>query len=145
MLFRCAIQLSVCSERWAELSTWLSRSFEPDCLLAAVRIDSAQPDVLAMLTTVAFGLAALAILINRLARLALRLMTFMLALFGVVVWLPRLIAHPKAHFNCSECVLTFLVTGLPPSKENVSQLNNFKIDDNAESHNADQISAEPGR
>jgi len=65
----------------------------------------------AILTTIAFGLAAIAILINRQARLAMRLMTLMLALFGVIVWVPRLIAHPKAHFNWSECVLTFLVTG----------------------------------
>ena len=65
----------------------------------------------AILTTVAFGLAAIAILINRQARLAMRLMTLMLALFGVVVWVPRLIADPKAHFNWSECVLTLLVAG----------------------------------
>jgi hypothetical protein len=65
----------------------------------------------AILTTVAFALAAMAILVNRRARLATLLMTFMLALFGVLVWIPRLIAHPKAHFNWSECVLTFLVTG----------------------------------
>jgi hypothetical protein len=65
----------------------------------------------AILTTVAFGLGAIAILINRQARLAMRLMTLMLALFGVVVWVPSLIAYPKAHFNWSECVLTFLVTG----------------------------------
>jgi hypothetical protein len=65
----------------------------------------------AILTTAGFGLAAIAILLNRQARLAMRLMTLMLALFGVVVWVPHLIAHPKAHFNWSECVLTFLVTG----------------------------------
>jgi hypothetical protein len=65
----------------------------------------------ATLTTVAFGLAAVAILINRQARLAMHLMTLMLALFGVLVWVPRLIAHPRAHFNWSECALTFLVTG----------------------------------
>lgn len=65
----------------------------------------------AILTTIAFALAAIAILINRQARLAGRLMTLMLALFGVLVWIPRLIAHPQAHFNWSECVLTFLVTG----------------------------------
>jgi hypothetical protein len=65
----------------------------------------------AILTTVAFALAAIAILINLRARLAMRLMTLMLALFGVLVWIPRLIAHPRAHFNWSECVLTFLVTG----------------------------------
>ena len=65
----------------------------------------------AILTTVAFGLAAIAVLINRQARLAMRMMTLMLALFGGLVWVPRVIAHPKGHFNWSECVLTFLVTG----------------------------------
>ena len=65
----------------------------------------------AILTTAGFGLAAVAILINRHARLAMRLMTLMLTLFGVLVWVPHLIAHPKAHFNWSECALTFLVTG----------------------------------
>ena len=29
----------------------------------------------------------------------------------LLLWVPRLIAHPEAHFNWSECVLTFLVTG----------------------------------
>jgi len=65
----------------------------------------------AILTTVAFGLAAIAILVNRQARLAMRLMTLMLALFGVMVWAPHLIAHSEAHFYWSECVLTSLVTG----------------------------------
>jgi len=65
----------------------------------------------AILTTIAFALAAIAILINRQARLAIRLMTLMLALFGVLVWVPRLIAHPEAHFNWSEFALTSLITG----------------------------------
>jgi hypothetical protein len=65
----------------------------------------------AILTTIAFALAAIAILINRQARLAIRLMTLMLALFGVVVWIPRLIARPEAHLNWSEFGLTFLITG----------------------------------
>jgi len=65
----------------------------------------------AILTTIAFALAALAILFNRQARLAARLMTLMLALFGVLVWIPRLIAHPEAHLNWSEFVLTFLIAG----------------------------------
>jgi hypothetical protein len=67
--------------------------------------------VWAILTTIAFAVAALAILVNRQARLAMRLMALMLALFGLLVWIPRLIARPQAHFNWSECVLTFLVTG----------------------------------
>ena len=65
----------------------------------------------AILTTVAFALAAISILIDRRARLAIRLMTLMLALFGVLVWVPRLIAHPEAHSNWSEFALTFLITG----------------------------------
>ena len=64
-----------------------------------------------MLTTVAFALAAIAILINREAQLGTRLMTLMLALFGVLVWVPRLIAHPTMHLNWSELALTFLITG----------------------------------
>jgi hypothetical protein len=65
----------------------------------------------AILTTIAFALAAIAILINHQARLAIRLMTVMLALFGVLVWIPRLIAHPEAHGNWSEFALTLLITG----------------------------------
>jgi len=65
----------------------------------------------AIVTTIAFALAAIAILINRQARLAIRLMTLMLALFGAMVWIPRLIARPKAHLNWSEFSLTFLITG----------------------------------
>jgi hypothetical protein len=65
----------------------------------------------AVLTTIAFGLAAISILLNRQARLALCLLTLMLALFGLMVWVPRLIAHPKAHFNWSEFALNFLITG----------------------------------
>jgi len=65
----------------------------------------------AILTTIAFGLAAIAILIYRQSKLAIRLMTLMLALFGVLVWVPRLVARPKAHLNWSEFALTFLIAG----------------------------------
>jgi uncharacterized membrane protein YphA (DoxX/SURF4 family) len=65
----------------------------------------------AILTTVAFALAALAILINRHARIALRLMALMTALFGALVWVPLLVAHPKSHSNWSEFGLTLLITG----------------------------------
>jgi hypothetical protein len=65
----------------------------------------------AVLTTIAFALAAVAILINRQARLAMRLMALMLALFGLMVWVPHVVARPSAHFNWSECLLTFLVAG----------------------------------
>jgi hypothetical protein len=64
-----------------------------------------------ILTTIAFGLAAIAILINMRARLALRLLTVMLALFGLLVWVPTLAAHPQTHFNWSEFAVNFLITG----------------------------------
>jgi hypothetical protein len=65
----------------------------------------------AIATTVAFGLAAIAILANRQARLAIRLMALMMALFGVLVWVPILVAHPEGHNNWSEGILTFLLAG----------------------------------
>jgi len=65
----------------------------------------------AILTTIAFALAAIAILINLQARLALRLLVLMLGLFGILVWIPLLIAHPEAHINWSEFALTVLITG----------------------------------
>ena len=65
----------------------------------------------AVLTTVAFALAAVAILINRQARLATRLMTLMLALFGLLIWVPAVITHPEAHGNWSEFALNFQITG----------------------------------
>ena len=65
----------------------------------------------AILTTIAFALAAIAILIDCKARLAARLMTIMLALFGVLVWIPRVISQPQQHFNWSEFTLNFLIVG----------------------------------
>ncbi|MBV8477264.1 MAG: hypothetical protein JO249_22405 [Acidobacteria bacterium] len=65
----------------------------------------------AILTTIAFALAAIAILINRKVRLATGLMTLMLALFGGLVWAPRIVAQPQTHFIWSEFALTFLITG----------------------------------
>lgn len=65
----------------------------------------------ATLTTAAFALAAIAILINRHALLAIRLMTLMLVLFGILVWVPLLIAHPDAHQSWSEFALTLLIAG----------------------------------
>ncbi len=63
------------------------------------------------LTTIAFALAATAALINRQAKLALRLLTLMLALFGLLVWVPMLVAHPEAHGNWSEFALNYLIAG----------------------------------
>lgn len=63
-----------------------------------------------ILTTAAFGLAAIAMLVNVKARLATRLMTAMLALFGLLIWVPAVIAQP-VHGNWSELAINFLITG----------------------------------
>jgi hypothetical protein len=65
----------------------------------------------AILTTVFFALAAIAILINVKTRLATRLLTIMVVLFGVLVWIPILIARPDAHLAWSEFALTVLIAG----------------------------------
>ena len=65
----------------------------------------------AILTTVAFALAAVAMLINVRARLAMRLMAAMLIIFGIAVWIPLLVAHPEVHGNWSEFALNFLIAG----------------------------------
>lgn len=62
-------------------------------------------------TTVAFGLAAVAMLVDRQARLATRLVGLMVALFGVLVWVPHVVAHPAAFADWSELTETFLIAG----------------------------------
>ena len=63
-----------------------------------------------MLTTVAFALAALAMLVNVQAQLAARLMALMLALFGVLVWVPRIAAHPSVPSNWNEIASNYVMT-----------------------------------
>lgn len=65
----------------------------------------------AVATTVAFALAAVSLIANRSALLAIRLQTWMLVLFGIIVWLPLLFADPHAHGNQSETVETFAIAG----------------------------------
>lgn len=62
-------------------------------------------------TTVAFALAAVALLTNRRALLATRLLTMMLVLFGLLVWVPLLVAGPHSHANWSETAETFAIAG----------------------------------
>jgi hypothetical protein len=61
------------------------------------------------LTTLAFALAAVAMLIDRQARLAMRLLAAMTALFGVLVWLPLIAAHPAMLSNWSEISENYLI------------------------------------
>jgi hypothetical protein len=65
-----------------------------------------------ILTTVAFVLAAIAILTGYQALLASRLTTLMLLLFGLLVWIPALVHHPGDHFSWSETMETFTICGV---------------------------------
>ena len=65
----------------------------------------------AVTTTVLFALAAVALLSNRIALLATRLLTLMLVLFGLLVWVPMLLSDPRSHTNWSETVETFAIAG----------------------------------
>jgi hypothetical protein len=65
----------------------------------------------AVATTVLFALAAVALLTNRMALLATRLLTMMLVLFGLLVWVPSLLSAPRSHANWSETVETFAIAG----------------------------------
>jgi len=63
----------------------------------------------AIATTVAFGLAALALLTGIQARLAARLTTAMIFGFLLLTWLPALIAHPHSAGNWSEATETLAI------------------------------------
>ena len=65
----------------------------------------------AIATTVFFALAAVALLTNRMALLAARLLTLMLMLFGLLVWVPLLLSGPGSHTNWSEITETFAIAG----------------------------------
>ena len=69
------------------------------------------PMLWAVATTVFFALAAVALLANRMTVLAARLLTWMLVLFGLLVWLPVLRSDPRNHSNWSETVETFAIAG----------------------------------
>ena len=65
----------------------------------------------AVATTAFFALAAVALLANRMALLAARLLTLMLVLFGLLVWVPLLLSGPRSHSNWSEITETFAIAG----------------------------------
>ena len=65
----------------------------------------------AVSTTAFFALAAVALLTNRLALLAARLLTLMLVLFGLLVWVPLVLSDPHSHSNWSEITETFAIAG----------------------------------
>ena len=53
----------------------------------------------AVTTTVALALGAVAVLSGWMAVLASRLLTVMMLLFGLLLWLPRLVSAPHDHTN----------------------------------------------
>ncbi len=65
----------------------------------------------AVTTTVLFALAAVALLANRMALVATRLLTMMLVIFGLLVWAPLLLSDPHNYTNWSESAETFAIAG----------------------------------
>jgi hypothetical protein len=65
----------------------------------------------AVTTTVLFALAAVALLTNRMALLASRLLTMMVVSFGLLVWVPLIFSNPHNHTNWSENAETFEIAG----------------------------------
>jgi len=65
----------------------------------------------AVATTVLFALAAVALLTNRMALLATRLLTMMLVIFELLVWVPLLVSDPHSYTNWSEGAETFAIAG----------------------------------
>jgi hypothetical protein len=65
----------------------------------------------AVTTTVLFALAAVALLTNRMALLATRLLTVMVVSFGLLVWIPLVLSDPHNHTNWSENAETFAIAG----------------------------------
>jgi hypothetical protein len=65
----------------------------------------------AIATTLAFGLAATALLTGRMALIAARLLTAMLVGFGLLVWVPILIQHSHVLGNWTECAETLSIAG----------------------------------
>lgn len=65
----------------------------------------------AVTTTVLFALAAVALLANRAALPAARLLTLMIVSFGLLVWVPLIFSDPHNHTNWSETAETFAIAG----------------------------------
>lgn len=102
---RLALGLCAISFAWAQLVYFqYTASLVPKWILPSQTFWT-------ILTTIAFALAAIAMLINIQARLATLLMALMIALFGVLVWVTHIIAKPNALGNWSELGLNFLIVG----------------------------------
>jgi uncharacterized membrane protein YphA (DoxX/SURF4 family) len=96
----CVISFAL--EQWAYLSA--TASLVPKWILPSQMF-------WAITTTIAFALAAIAILFGRTAILASRLLTLMLIGFLLLVWLPIVISHPHTLFNWTESTETLAIAG----------------------------------
>jgi hypothetical protein len=65
----------------------------------------------AIVTTAAFALAAISLILGYHSLPASRLLALMFMIFGVVIWIPLLIAYPGSHSNWSEGLETFAIGG----------------------------------
>lgn len=65
----------------------------------------------AIATTIAFGLAALALALRRADVLATRLLTAMLLIFQVTIWIPMLVASPHSHMLWAANAQNFSIAG----------------------------------
>jgi hypothetical protein len=70
------------------------------------------PAFWAAATTIAFALAAIALLSGVQAQLAARLLTAMLVVFGVAIWIPAVVTAPHDYFNWSENVENLTVAAV---------------------------------
>jgi hypothetical protein len=70
------------------------------------------PKFWAIATTILFALGAVGLLVNRMTRLAARLLTMMVVSFGIVVWVPLVVTNPHSHANWSEIAETFAIAGV---------------------------------
>jgi hypothetical protein len=65
-----------------------------------------------VMTTIAFALGAMALLVNQMVLVATRLLKIMIVIFGLAVWVPLLVSHPQSHTNWSEFAETFAIAGV---------------------------------
>lgn len=65
----------------------------------------------AVTTTIAFALASIALLTGLMARLASKLTTIMIVLFGLLVWVPVFIADPHMHMNWAGLAQNYAIAG----------------------------------
>lgn len=101
------ILLGMCSASFA-----LEQAFYLQATASAVpKWVPPNPMFWAVATTIFFGMAAVALLTNRMALIAARLLTVMLMMFGVLVWIPVVVADTHSHSNWSELAETFAIAG----------------------------------